>query len=660
MAFAGFDAELLGALEEAGASPAQGYLLQATLQGIEPDTPLSQHAAARRGLTAELAQAQSALESFADTGQPRHRLLTVLCANASEALAVARPHSAGDPLLPAAAAAMAPVSAIRDDKAKDKAVARVAAAHLAPLLRQLPAYLERLFVRAWTASPADGGLLTSAALEIAGALAAVDRDRLTLQAELALVLSRYGPHATPIYAVLLPPPAPHRYACVVYGTGELDELDALSAGARQLSGPSAAEPAWGSARPQLVKWLAEQEDSATTVVADIEIVARDRASAARLGRRRLVEVLDQYMAGHRILRLALAPRGFAWRIGDAKAAEDAKLPRGVRRAYPLVPHWPAGLRETLRMAHLARATDSPMAATALAWSAVEATGLGAGRRAELAAAMSLQALRQQVMEAHNHLAQDADARDSYNATRKREAGRNVESLRRAAAQCGPGHPKHQLVRRRLEAAEARLAVAEARETAAGPLRTALAGLAGHCGITPHGYLSDLNSWVDVLLPARAGEPPSLAGARAALATALPMLSPLTRRQIVDWQSRLGDSSRCADWLELTRRRFTALLDAVYAARNLTLHSGVFDTTGDQVLGQGAIMSADLMLEFLGNWYRHSSPPPAAAQPPATVIRILAARQANLIHRLRATPGAAHPLNIGWLTSPSTATAWDRP
>jgi len=98
MAFAGFDAELIGALDAAGASPAQRYLLQAVLQAIEPDTHLSQHAAARRGLATETEQARDALLSFSATAQPRKGLLMRLCANAANACLRSDPHSAGHPL----------------------------------------------------------------------------------------------------------------------------------------------------------------------------------------------------------------------------------------------------------------------------------------------------------------------------------------------------------------------------------------------------------------------------------------------------------------------------------------------------------------------------------------------------------------------------------
>jgi len=662
MAFAGFDAELLGALDAAGASPAQAYLLQTVLQGIEPDTLLSQHAAARRGLAAEIVQACEALMSFSTASQPRPQLLARLCGNAADSCARALPFSAGDPLLPALAAALPPVQEISSNSAASRAAAAASAAALAPLLRRLPAYINGLFARAWalsSARPADSDLLANAALETACALAAIDRDRRTLQAELTAALDQHGPDLAAVQALLMPPPAAYRYACEVQGASGLDELDELSPGARQLTGTLQADPAWGSARPQLVKWLAAQDRSGTSVVVDIEVIARDRASAARLGRRQLVEVLDQYMAGHRILRLVLAPSGIACRIGSHKPAEDAPKSGGVNRAYPLVPHWPAGLRETLRMAHLARTTDSPMAAAALAWSAVEATGLPAEQRPELAAALSLQAMRQQVMNAHQHLGQDADARVAYNTTRIRAATRALSKLTGALDQCGPGHPKHDIVRARQAAAGASLAQAEGRAAALVPLRTALAGLARYCGMTPHGYLDDLNSWVDVLLPARPTDPASLTEARAALETALPTISPLARRQIQDWQQRLTDPRLCADWLELTQSRLAALLDAVYAARNMTLHSGVFETTGDAVLGQGAVMTADMLLEFLGNWYRHISPPPAPAQPPAEIILDLAARQGALVARLRGHSSAANELNVGWLTSPSTVTAWDR-
>jgi hypothetical protein len=172
------------------------------------------------------------------------------------------------------------------------------------------------------------------------------------------------------------------------------------------------------------------------------------------------------------------------------------------------------------------------------------------------------------------------------------------------------------------------------------------------------HLLDLNTWVDILLPARAQDSAELASARSALSMLLPELAPLAARQIIDWQARLGDAGVCTDWLTTTQSRMVALLDALYSARNLALHSGVFSASGDASLGQGGLLIIDFTFEFLGNWYRNApnSEPPKT---PTEVVEKLAARQRNIFGRLAAHNGPIYPLDVGFLTGPSAMDAWGR-
>lgn len=71
------------------------------------------------------------------------------------------------------------------------------------------------------------------------------------------------------------------------------------------------------------------------------------------------------------------------------------------------------------------------------------------------------------------------------------------------------------------------------------------------------------------------------------------------------------------------------------------------------------MVIDMVLEFLGNWYRQSPPAPSPQPSPAAVISTLASRQEDLKARLRSAAGPAYHLNVGWLTSPSSTNGWDR-
>src|SRR5450755_4754012 len=97
--FSGYDPELLGQLDESAASPAQFYLLQKIIRSIEPDTLLSQHAAALAGMAAELPRAQAALLSHSERLQPGVTLLKALCQNGAMTVAKSAAFRPRDQLL---------------------------------------------------------------------------------------------------------------------------------------------------------------------------------------------------------------------------------------------------------------------------------------------------------------------------------------------------------------------------------------------------------------------------------------------------------------------------------------------------------------------------------------------------------------------------------
>jgi hypothetical protein len=103
---------------------------------------------------------------------------------------------------------------------------------------------------------------------------------------------------------------------------------------------------------------------------------------------------------------------------------------------------------------------------------------------------------------------------------------------------------------------------------------------------------------------------------------------------------------------------TALLDALYSARNLALHSGAFTASGDAILGRGGTMLVDFTFEFLGNWYRTTTGA-ALADSPIQIIDELAARQADVLRRLTSYSEPVHLLDVSFLTGPSVTGAWGR-
>ena len=136
------------------------------------------------------------------------------------------------------------------------------------------------------------------------------------------------------------------------------------------------------------------------------------------------------------------------------------------------------------------------------------------------------------------------------------------------------------------------------------------------------------------------------------------VSPFSRRQVHRWQLLLADSSALLEWLAIMEGRFRTLLTSMYSSRNMTVHTGSFRASGDIVLGIGAAMVADMMLEFFGNWYRQASGPMSQLTP-VEIIESLASRKDCIDEKLRSATATACLLNVGWITSPSTQDAWDR-
>ncbi|MCS7484775.1 hypothetical protein ACFFQW_37640 [Umezawaea endophytica] len=663
MTFSGFDPELLGQLRTSGALREQTYLLQRVIRSVEPATLLSQHSSTLAGLAAELPRTHAALLSYSVLGQPKGRLLKSLCLNAAAAVQRAATATGHQPLVHfthTLAEIVEYVGVYRDDK-QSRAEAAAFAARLDTLIAELPKLLWTLFLDSWHAStttPTRWARLDQVSDEVACLVAATDRDPDALQQELTHTLAKHGADPAAIWSTLHPDRVRHHVACVVHGAGELSGLSALDPTARQWSAGRPEKLGWGPARDRLRQFLATVPSTSTTCVVAVDVDAVDKASAGRLARRRVTELLDQYVAGHRLLTISLDPRMLVTRAGTVRSDELTPRRSTVQRAYPLVQRWPRGLREGLRMAHLARTTDSPLTAAALSWAALEACGVNE-KASQLAGVLALQAMRQQVVEAHQLLHQSVTASAKHARSRVGTTNRRVLSLRRAIDRCAPDHPELSRLRAALAAAETRHEDALDRQGALDVvLHEPLAVVGEYATLDDHKYLLDVNGWVDVLLPARSPDTPELRAARTAVHDLLPHVAPLAARQVTDWQGRLASAGNCARWLVTTQERMRSLLDALYSARNLALHSGVFQASGDVVLGLGGLMVVDFTLEVLGNWYRNATGPDADASP-LEVVRELAARQEDLCRKLRDSRGAAYPLNVEWLTSPSTEGAWDR-
>ena len=670
MTFSGFDAQFLSRLEKYSASPTQIYILQRIIRATEPQALLSQHATALAGIATEVPRAQAALSSHAETSQPHKNLLIALVNNARDSVDRVRQTHVTDQILTSLFDALdSGSSGLNLINSRAQLQLRTAALTIAqqvdPLMQKIPDQLSRAFNEVWEISeptPQQWIALAVVADEVSCLIAAADRDSSALEWQIPTAFHLHEGKAEGIFKALLPDPIEYHVACVIRGAGKLIKLDALDPSAQQ---EQASDPdcriSWpGAPNNRLRKFIDKVSLRADDCVMSVEVFAVDRASAARLGRRQVTGILDQYTAGSRLIDLTIDPATLVARTGQVDTEEWQPPHRSARKVYPLLDFWPEGLREGLRTAHVARITDAPLTTAALSWVAMEACGLTHKDSGKLAQALSLQALRQQIAEAHQIILQSVSASLGSRSSEAAVSAGLVKSHQVGLTRLPSGYEQ------RRQELESLLQSAEERNSSAQRRLTNFKSIVSECLPTINRYavvdtrnhLQNLNAWVDILLPARTAESADLVSARAALTALLPELSPLAARQIIDWTILLGDPQACADWLALTQSKMSTLLDALYSARNLALHNGVFTASGDEILGQGGVLVVDFVFEFLGNWYRND-PTSGPSKLPFEVVDELAGRQQVILNRLAGHSDPVYPLDVGFLTGQSATNAWGR-
>ncbi|GAA0252475.1 hypothetical protein GCM10010492_61280 [Saccharothrix mutabilis subsp. mutabilis] len=659
MAYSGFDHRLLDAFRRAGVSWTRTYLVQRVLRAVSGTTLFSRHVSALAGMASELPRTRAVLENFADTSQPRVSLLRSLCEGTRAAVERGIARWGPDPVLLEVRDVLDAVITVLDDQiripmGRRRELAREAAGAVGALLPDVREFLESTFTVVWE-GPESFNTVAGLDLlsdELACLVAATDRDHDTLCRELADGVDRLD--ARSVLDLLLPRPKRYRVAVVVHGATALSHLSVLDPTATSAALTEPERLGFGSPN-RLRAFVREVPTHGAACLASCQVDAVDAPSAGRAARRTMSELLDQYMAGHRLVTLSL---GDDVLVSDVDRQVRHLPPRRttVKRADPLVPGWPRTLRNGLRMAHVARVTEAPLPAAALAWAALEACGLE--NRGDLAAALALQALRQQVVEAHQQLHQSATAVVRAARSRVEVVEQRSSALDRALEACPSNHPDYAPLHARASHERAELAAARRRRRAAEADLTAnLAVVNSYAKTDGFTRLHDLNTWVDLLLPPRPADPPALAAARDALTRVLEHTSPLAAQQVSDWSHRLADPAACGAWLRDSQQRIATFLDALYTARNLTFHSGQFRTEGDLVLGTGGSHVVDFSLEVLGNWYRNTPDPDTA---PTTIITELAQRQRSILARLRKRAKPLFTLDVARLTGPPPTDVWGRP
>ncbi|MBF6147060.1 hypothetical protein [Nocardia nova] len=394
----------------------QRVLLEVVLAACDPKSILTRHASGAQSATAALAHLHSALESRArphrKKGQPYPPAimkLTSTALNALESLKLVLPPRDLD----------AAITAVQDLLTKGEAgVVQAGDCHAAATAVDLHAAAVCTTVTAQFAAAWQGlaslDVDRRIALEVATRCVIVDRSHAELARDLRSVLSRGTISVNTVLQVLMPPERTFKIAVIVEGTSHLEGAQALMRPAAALTAiePGGTVPAWGHGTTALTRltelverlstagrdWSKEQ--AREHVVLTFEVNACDVGGAALSGRQQVSELLDQYVAGQRVSEIRLRNETLVYDPISGKALPLTVPAIGSGVARPLTTQWPTALRESLRTAHIARVTEAPTTAAGLCWSALEAMEVKPNTTDTLANALSLGALRQQVLDLH--------------------------------------------------------------------------------------------------------------------------------------------------------------------------------------------------------------------------------------------------------------------
>jgi hypothetical protein len=293
-----------------------------------------------------------------------------------------------------------------------------------------------------------------------------------------------------------------------------------------------------------------------------------------------------------------------------------------------------------------------MTAAGLCWVALEALDVHSGDAniTNLARALSLQALRQQILDLHQRTRSAVTsmlrvAREAHSAAQRKFHG----AAARAVA--AVGGIKAELAQQAVTAQAAALNLSAGLDLARAA-EEHQAKVDAWTGVGNDGKLRDLNRWLDLLV-APADAEPRLRTAADAITALDNRLGGETGTRLRAWRALLADPKSLAEWLEDTTEQFAKSLKWLYALRNTALHDGQFTSATDDLDIQAGRALVDLTLEFLGNWYEHAAPD-RADWPASKVINHLAARQKDVVRTLRHETRTN--VDATYLTSP-TSTGW---
>ncbi len=657
-------------LEQGGLDQRQQAIVEGLFRAIEPGTYLSEHVGGLSSAVLALVRAHHVLDGNARLAQPRLSWTKTVLTQSLRDVNVATPAynvtAAGAALISRAKQLLVNTIDTIDTSPTPTSPEKHSLATLINALVQPAAMAVRAaFELAWN----DPSLPEDVAVQIrseAAVLSALEgRDGHTLQRELQKRLKKDTPAGSSTVAdVLWPVRRIYRVATVVLGARNLEKLNQLLPDAKQwaLTGTGVPSEFSGSPEMRALVTSARPAGGKATLV-QIPEEAADARTAIHQARRRMIETLDQYAAGQRLLDLRLSQLSLATDPTNKTITSEAVV-GGGKVARPLTSHWSDPLRPALRMANLAKQVEGPVASTALSWSAIESLGVSPRDIEDVAKACSLHTVRQQILSVYQTVTYSSIARIRHtqwksemlaSKLRKAENGstKAARSKSLLAAQALPTLTSRAAALRRAHAdAKSRhlQSVSELIPHVETVRQTLLGGgdLAQPMNMTSW-ELKDLNIFMDALLPIDASTSRGQASLKNAISAMAQKSGGLALQLFATWEKRLTDPRSLSDWIEQQQSFFRSLLEWMYVSRNLAFHTGQFTAPADALTAHASRDLVDMILEFLGNWHqgeRSKSLP----ESPARDILILLSRRKDILSQKLSTASSCHLLNVSQITA----------
>lgn len=669
-----WESRALYTYDRAGLSLQQRAFIEGLLRSLEDGTYLSEHVAGASSAVLALTRAHHVLDEHVRREQPHIRLTRRVLSHALEDVASAVPaYSTTKSGTAVITQAHQTLLQVHTDMAgspsptdKQRFVNQIGAL-VQPAAEAVRSMLEAV----WSSGGLSAEVANRIRDEVAVLAALEGRDGVAFQVDLLRLFGRGEVtigviDATAVASVLWPPSTRYRVAMVVYGTRVLEGLEHLLPGAQQwrLAGN---DHLAGGANREIRRLIAPALTRAgSSMLIILPVMAPDAYTAIAQARRSVVETLDQYAAGQRLLELTIDPRSIALSPSSSPVMSDPRV-GGSKAARPLTSHWPVPLRSALRMANLAGQMDAPVASVMLAWGAIESLGVKEREDFELVAkACALHSLRQQVLSVYKSVADSGNSRLHLRRWRVNIVRATLEKVERsyAAAERGSSSAAKEAAARlqgsvthmRNQVAEAEREYADAEQRLLPSIEIVRQNLL-HGGVPGHpldmsSWLLDLNDFLDSILPLKANVSMDLRATQSAIIALAREAGGLAEAQLDIWQRRLAYPPALADWLNHQQATFHGLVTWMYASRNLAIHSGRFSVPADVLTAQAGRGIVDMILEFLGHWYQDQHDRGLPDSDAKTVLQELADRKDALDRELRAA-SSCHSLNVVTITAPDS-------